>query len=79
MGQTNFSFHLRVLREAGFVRAERRGTFIYYCLAYTELLRILQDLKRWLDTHHAMVTSEVKQRSRPGRHNSAAVKTKEVA
>ena len=25
LGQTNVSFHLRVLREAGFVRADRRG------------------------------------------------------
>lgn len=28
LGQTNVSFHLRVLREAGFVRTERRGPFI---------------------------------------------------
>ncbi|MHB8346026.1 MAG: ArsR/SmtB family transcription factor [Acidiferrobacterales bacterium] len=47
--QTNVSFHLRVLREAGFVRAERRGAFIYYCLADPELLRILLELKGWLD------------------------------
>ena len=50
LAQTNVSFHLRVLREAGFVRAERRGPFIYYCLADPELLRILRDLKQWLDT-----------------------------
>lgn len=48
--QTNVSFHLRVLREGGFVRAERRGTFIYYCLNDPELLRILHDLKEWLET-----------------------------
>ena len=78
LGQTNVSFHLRVLREAGFVRAERRGTFIYYCLADPELLRILHDLKHWLDAHQATVISEAKQRSRPIRHNSAAAKTKEV-
>ena len=78
LGQTNVSFHLRVLREAGFVRAERRGTFIYYCLADPELLRFLHDLKHWLDAHQATVTSETKQRSRPIRHNSAAAKTKEV-
>lgn len=46
--QTNVSFHLRVLREAGFVRTERRGPFIYYCLVDPELLRILHDLKDWL-------------------------------
>jgi ArsR family transcriptional regulator len=48
LGQTNVSFHLRVLREAGFVRAERRGPFVYYCLADADLLRILCDLKDWL-------------------------------
>ncbi len=78
LGQTNVSFHLRVLREAGFVRAKRRGAFIYYCLADTELLRILHDLKHWLDAHPAAVASEVKQHSRPIGHNSAAAKTKEV-
>lgn len=78
LGQTNVSFHLRVLREAGFVRAERRGSFIYYCLADPELLRILHDLKHWLDVHPATVASEVKQHSRPIGHNSTAAKTKEV-
>ncbi|WP_147074352.1 ArsR/SmtB family transcription factor [Sulfuriferula plumbiphila] len=78
LGQTNVSFHLRVLREAGFVRAERRGSFIYYCLADTGLLRILHGLKHWLDAHPATVTSEVNQHSRPIRHNSAAAKTRRV-
>lgn len=49
LGQTNVSFHLRILREAGFVRAERRGPFIYYCLVDSDLLGILQNLLRWLD------------------------------
>lgn len=78
LGQTNVSFHLRVLREAGFVRAERRGAFIYYCLADTELLRILQDLKRWMDTHQAITTSELKHPSGSIKHNSEIAKTKEV-
>lgn len=47
--QTNVSFHLRILREAGFVRAERRGQFVYYCLTDPELLRILHELKSWLE------------------------------
>lgn len=47
--QTNVSFHLRVLREGGFVRAERRGPFIYYCLDDPELLSILHGLKEWLE------------------------------
>ncbi|WP_226826941.1 MULTISPECIES: ArsR/SmtB family transcription factor [Acidithiobacillaceae] len=52
LSQTLVSFHLRVLREAGLVRAERRGSFIYYCLADPELLRILRDLKVWLNTRN---------------------------
>jgi len=48
LAQTNVSFHLRVLREGGFVRAERRGPFIYYCLSDPKLLRILHDLRDWL-------------------------------
>jgi DNA-binding transcriptional ArsR family regulator len=48
LSQTNVSFHLRVLREGGFVRAERRGPFIYYCLSDPKLLRILHDLRDWL-------------------------------
>jgi DNA-binding transcriptional ArsR family regulator len=47
--QTNVSFHLRILREGGFVRAERRGAFIYYCLDDPKLLRILNQLKGWLE------------------------------
>jgi len=46
--QTNVSFHLRVLREAGLVRAERRGPFIYYCIPDPELLEILGTLSAWL-------------------------------
>lgn len=49
MTQTNVSFHLRLLREAGLVRPERRGPFIYYCLPDSELLGILDNLSEWLD------------------------------
>ncbi len=49
--QTNVSFHLRILREAGLVRAERRGVFIYYCLPDPELLAILQLLRAWVAAH----------------------------
>ncbi|MHB1565297.1 MAG: ArsR/SmtB family transcription factor [Acidiferrobacter sp.] len=45
--QTNVSFHLRILREAGLVRAERRGVFIYYCLPDPQCLVILQSLQVW--------------------------------
>ncbi len=63
LGQTNVSFHLRVLREAGFVRAERCGTSIYYCLASPDLLHILHDLTRWLEARMTTVASEVHQQS----------------
>jgi len=46
--QTNVSFHLRALREAGLLRAERRGPFIYYCLPDPELLKMLGQLDTWL-------------------------------
>lgn len=72
LGQTNVSFHFRVLREAGFVRAERRGPFIYYCLADPELLRILHDLKEWLDTHQAAGKAD------SPKPRSAGAKTREV-
>jgi len=48
LSQTNVSFHLRALREAGLVRAERRGPFIYYCLPDPTLLNALADLNAWL-------------------------------
>lgn len=79
LSQTNVSFHLRVLREAGLVRAERRGAFIYYCLADPELLRILHDLKRWLDARQAPLATPTSQSARPGNRSSATAKTKEVA
>ncbi len=58
MTQTNVSFHLRALREAGLVRAERRGPFVYYCLADPDLLRILNELKSWLAAHSPSDSSD---------------------
>jgi len=49
LSQTNVSFHLRALREAGLVRPERHGAFIYYCLPSPELLTVLTDLHVWLE------------------------------
>ena len=49
LSQTNVSFHLRHLREAGLVRPERRGPFIYYCIPDAQLLDIINDLSKWLD------------------------------
>lgn len=51
MSQTNVSFHLRILREAGLVRPERRGSFIYYCLPDPELLRLVEDFREWMESH----------------------------
>ncbi len=49
LSQTNVSFHLRALREAGLVRPERHGAFIYYCLPSPELLTVLTNLHVWLE------------------------------
>ena len=78
LAQTNVSFHLRVLREAGFVRAERRGSFIYYCLADPELLRILHDLMRWLDARRMPVAGLSDQSNHPADPKSALAETEEV-
>ena len=50
LSQTNVSFHLRLLREAGVVRPERKGAFIYYCLPDTALLNQLDALKNLMTT-----------------------------
>jgi len=47
LSQTNVSFHLRVLREAGLVKGERNGSFIFYCLYDTQLLDLLSGLTAW--------------------------------
>ncbi len=45
--QTLTSFHLRVLREAGVLAAERRGPFIYYRLADPSLPNLLEACARY--------------------------------
>lgn len=47
LSQTNVSFHLRVLREAGLVKGERNGPYIYYCLYDTKLLELLSSMVDW--------------------------------
>jgi ArsR family transcriptional regulator len=49
--QTNVSFHLRLLREAGLVRPDRKGAFIYYCLPDQSLLALLEEFRDWLEQH----------------------------
>lgn len=46
LGQPTISHHLRILREAGVVTSERRGTWVYYALAdgVMERLSSFQDL-----------------------------------
>ncbi len=53
LSQTNVSFHLRLLREAGLVRPERRGPFVYYCLPDAELLQILERFGEWVERRKA--------------------------
>jgi DNA-binding transcriptional ArsR family regulator len=47
LSQTNVSFHLRTLREAGLVRGEPNGPFVFYCLADPTLLSLIDDVRRW--------------------------------
>jgi ArsR family transcriptional regulator, arsenate/arsenite/antimonite-responsive transcriptional repressor len=42
VSQPTVSHHLKVLREAGWVSSERRGTFIYYYLRPEALARVSQ-------------------------------------
>ncbi len=63
MSQTNVSFHLRILREAGLVRPERRGSFIYYCLPDPKLLQLIEDFQAWTENHsssHSAITGKEK-------------------
>lgn len=50
LGQTNVSFHLRILREAGLVRPKRHGALIYYCLPDPKLLELLGHFRVWEET-----------------------------
>lgn len=49
LSQTNVSFHLRLLREAGLVRPERKGAFIYYCLPDAKLLEHIENFRQWFE------------------------------
>jgi ArsR family transcriptional regulator len=44
LGQPTISHHLRILRDAGIVTAERRGTWAYYALARPALKALVSDL-----------------------------------
>ena len=45
--QTNVSFHLRILREAGLVKPEKNGSFVYYCLPDPKLRAIIDQFCDW--------------------------------
>jgi DNA-binding transcriptional ArsR family regulator len=47
LSQTNVSFHLRTLREAGLVRGEPHGPFVFYCLSDPALLSLIDEVGRW--------------------------------
>jgi DNA-binding transcriptional ArsR family regulator len=46
--QPTVSHHLRILRDRRLVRAERRGSFVYYCLTTDGLADALVALRRLL-------------------------------
>jgi len=58
LSQSNVSFHLRLLREAGLVKGERRGAFVFYCLHDTGLLDLLVDAERWQKLNQQIVEEE---------------------
>ena len=48
LNQPTVSHHLRILREAGLVMSERRGTWVYYRLAEDAYARLRDALDRTL-------------------------------
>jgi DNA-binding transcriptional ArsR family regulator len=48
--QTLASFHLRTLREAGVVKTERKGPFIFYSLADASLPNLLEACSKYAAT-----------------------------
>ena len=50
LSQSNVSFHLRILRDAGLVRAERCGPFVYYCLPNNQLREVIDHFHDWVNT-----------------------------
>ncbi len=47
LSQPTVSHHLRLLREAGVVRSERRGTWVYYALRH-EVMKQLEEFRTLL-------------------------------
>jgi len=57
LSQTNVSFHLRLLREAGLVRPERKGAFIYYCLPDVKIMKHIENFSAWIEQHDRSITT----------------------
>ena len=76
VGQPTVSHHLRVLREAGVVTSERRGTWIYYRLDPRAAER-LAGIARSLVPGGLIPVDELT-RSRPPRRPSAGKQTAEA-
>ena len=47
--QPLLSFHLKVLREAGFIRGRRRGRWVFYSLCHQPIAEIEQFLREPID------------------------------
>lgn len=47
--QPSVSHHLRILRDRGIVRTERRGTFVYYCAASESLRPAIEAVRQLLE------------------------------
>ena len=47
LSQSNVSFHLRIMREAGIVKGERTGSFVFYCLYDYTIMELLKRLADW--------------------------------
>ncbi|VAW90622.1 transcriptional regulator, ArsR family [hydrothermal vent metagenome] len=73
LSQTNVSFHLRILREAGLVKGERNGAYIFYCLYDTELLQILSNITAWREHSLANQQENHDQASSASKNENAAV------
>jgi DNA-binding transcriptional ArsR family regulator len=69
LSQTNVSFHLRTLREAGLVRGEPNGPFVFYCLSDPRLLTLIDDVRQWTAARHAGAPDEAA--ARPARRSQA--------
>jgi ArsR family transcriptional regulator, arsenate/arsenite/antimonite-responsive transcriptional repressor len=71
VSQPTVSHHLRVLREAGVVRAERRGTWIYYTLE-ADVAERLRELASRLTPAEARPASLAVAPGRDGRSGACA-------